>query len=314
MLDMSTTLVVLNTRAAGGRAATLKEPLQRWLAREASAATLLETKAASQAQAAMRALEPGSRVVAVGGDGTLHHLLVPALERRHAIGLVPLGSGNDSARALGLYPKPWMEALALALHAPAIAIDTGEFVLSDRTIPFVSSLCAGFDAAICARAMAGPGWLTGTPRYLWHTLRELAALRTYTLRVMADGELCHEGPALFASTCNTPTFGSGMPAVPQARIDDGRLDLLIAGAFDRPGVLRMLPRLLAGTHLDCPGVATRDLAALRIESDTPIPIAADGEPLGTALAFEIRVRPASLMVVGSTLRRPAGCDAGADRG
>lgn len=271
--------------------------MQHWLAREAPAATLLETKAACQAQAAMRALEPGSRVVAVGGDGTLHHLLTPALECGHAVGLVPLGSGNDTARALGLYPMSWMKALAHALHAPATAIDTGELVLPDRSIPFVSSLCAGFDAAICARAMAGPGWLTGTPRYLWHTLRELVALRTYPLRVMADGEICHEGPALFASTCNTPTFGSGMPAVPQARVDDGRLDLLVAGGFDRPGVLGMLPRLLAGTHLGCPGVFTRDLASLRIESGTPIPIAADGEPLGTVLALEIRVRPASLTVV-----------------
>ena len=114
---------------------------------------------------------------------------------------------------------------------------------------------------------------------------------------MADGEICHEGRALFASTCNTPSFGSGMPAVPHARIDDGRLDLLIAGGFDRLGVLRMLPRLLAGTHLDCPGVFTRGLATLRIESAMPIPIAADGEPLGTVLALEMRVRPASLPVV-----------------
>jgi diacylglycerol kinase family enzyme len=249
----------------------------------------------------MRALENGSRVIAVGGDGTLHHLLAPALERRLALGLVPMGSGNDSARAFGLHPMSWIEALTHALHAPATAIDTGELSLSDCSVPFVvpfvSSLCAGFDAAICARAVAGPRWLRGTPRYLWHTLRELTALRIWTLRVIADAENRHEGAALFASTCNTPTFGSGMPAVPHARIDDGRLDLLIAGAFDRPGVLRMLPRLLAGTHLDCAGVTTRAFTTLRIESDTPIPIAADGEPLGTALRFDIRVRPASLAVV-----------------
>ena len=198
---MPAALVLLNPRAAGGRAAALMEPVRSWLSREAPAARLLETRSPAEAQAALRELDDGGRVVAIGGDGTLHHLLAPLLERRHALGLVPFGSGNDSARALGLYRMPWVQALAHALRAPAIAIDSGELILAGRRIPFVSSLCAGFDAAICARTLAGPRWLTGMPRYLWHTLRELAALRRWNLRILVDGELRRIGPALFASTC-----------------------------------------------------------------------------------------------------------------
>jgi diacylglycerol kinase family enzyme len=306
MRAMSVALVLLNPRAAGGRAAALGEPVRTWLTRQAPGAQLLETRSPAEAQTALRDLDQCSRVVAIGGDGTLHHLLDPLLERRHALGLVPFGSGNDSARALGLYPMQWAQALAHALHAPPTPIDCGVLTKNGWRVPFVSSLCAGFDAAICARAIGGPRWLTGMPRYLWHTLRELAALQSWNLRVVVDGELHHVGPALFASTCNTPTFGSGMPAVPDARLDDGRLDLLAAGNFSRAGVLRMLPRLLRGNHLGEPEVGTCTFATLRIESETPIPLAADGEPLGVATAFEIGVRPASLWVVAGPGRAALG--------
>jgi diacylglycerol kinase family enzyme len=306
MRAMSAALVLLNPRAAGGRAAALAEPVRSWLAREAPGTRLLETRSPAECQAVLRDLDAGARVVAIGGDGTLHHLLAPLLERRHALGLVPFGSGNDSARALGLYRMPWAQALGHALRAPAMPIDSGELILAGRRIPFVSSLCAGFDAAICARTLGGPHWLTGRPRYLWHTLCELTALRHWNLRLVVDGKLHRIGPALFASTCNTPTFGSGMPAVPGARLDDGRLDLLTAGDFGRAGVLRMLPKLLRGRHLDEPKVGTHRFTVLSIESESPIPLAADGEPLGLAKAFEIRVRPASLSIVAGPGRAAVG--------
>jgi diacylglycerol kinase family enzyme len=230
------------------------------------------------------------------------------LARRHTLALVPHGSGNDSARSLGLFPMSWELALGHALHAPAVPIDTGEMSSARRRVPFVSSLSAGFDAAVCARAVAGPRWLTGMPRYLWNTFGELAALRTWDLRVTVDGTLRHAGVALFASTCNTPTFGSGMPAVPTATIDDARLDLLLAGDFGRLGTLLMLPRLLAGTHLRDARVATWGYETLHIGASTAIPLAADGEPLGAVAEFEVRVRPSSLQVVvgpGRTALRPA---------
>lgn len=294
---MTVPLVLLNPYAAGGRAAALRAPVTQWLERHAPNVTLIESDSIALAHATLRALPAETRVIVIGGDGTLHHLLAAALERRHTLALVPLGSGNDSARALGLFGMPWALALPHALHAPAVAIDIGELTTARAQVPFISSLCAGFDAAVCARAVAAPRWLTGRPRYLWSTLCELALLRTWELRVTLDGELRHSGAALLASTCNTPTFGSGMPAVPGAVVADGRLDLLLAGAFGRAGALRMLPRLLAGTHLCDPRVSTRDYAAMHVQSLGPIPLAADGEPLESVEEFEIRVRPLALPVV-----------------
>jgi diacylglycerol kinase (ATP) len=294
---MTRTVVLLNPRAAAGRAAALRQPLATWLARNAPAVTLLETTDIADARRAARELPRAARIVVVGGDGTLHHLLEPALDRDHSVALVPLGSGNDSARALGLFPLDWKAAIAHALHAPTVAIDTGALTVGGRRVPFVSSLCAGFDAAVCARVAAAPAWLGGMPRYLWSTLGELAHLRTWDLKVTLDGALRHAGAALFASTCNTPTFGSGMPAVPHAVVADGRLDLLLAGAFGRVGALRMLPRLLHGSHLRDARVSTWAFERLRVESGQAIPLAADGEPLDPVASFEVRVMPRSLAFV-----------------
>ena len=305
---MSASLVLLNPRAAGGRAAALAAPVESWLAAHAADALLVRSDGIERAQATLLALPMRSRVVLIGGDGTLHQMLPALLARRHSVALVPFGTGNDGARALGLLGIAWEDALAHALRAPSVAVDTGVMSCARRNVPFHSSLSAGFDAAVCVRALAAPTWLTGLPRYLWSTLRELASLRTWDLRITVDGTLRHSGTALFASTCNTPTFGSGMPAVPTATLDDARLDLLVAGDFGRLGALRMLPRLLAGTHLRDARVATWPYTTLHVESTTPIPLAADGEPLGPVDSFEERVRPASLHVVvgyGPTALAPA---------
>ena len=294
---MRPSLVLLNPRAAGGRAAALAPAVQAWLAAHAANTMLVPSDSIERAQAMLLTLPRRSRVVLIGGDGTLHRMLPALLARRHSVGLVPFGTGNDGARALGLMGSSWADALAHALHAPSVTVDTGEMHCDRRRVPFHSSLSAGFDAAVCVRTLAAPTWLTGLPRYLWSTLRELVSLRTWDLRITVDGALRHSGIALFASTCNTPTFGSGMPAVPTATLDDARLDLLLAGEFSRIGALRMLPRLLAGTHLRDARVATWPCATVRVESGTPIPLAADGEPLGWVDAFEVHVRPLSLEVV-----------------
>ncbi|MBX3590122.1 MAG: hypothetical protein KF755_04350 [Burkholderiaceae bacterium] len=290
-------LVLLNPCAAGGRAWRLADPLRKQLNSVAPAAAFAVVDDVERARALLLERPEGSRAVLIGGDGTVHRLLPALVERKLSLGLVPVGSGNDLARALGLRGLAWPDALALALHGPASGCDLGELVTEHGAWPFASSVEAGFDAAIARRAAEGPQWLRGLPRYLWATLGELAALRRRRLRVIVDGELVHDGDALFASTLNTPTYGAGMPAVPGARIDDGRLDLLIAGRFGRLGTLLMLPRLLAGRHLGHPEVRTAPFTQLRVECVAEMPLAADGEPLAGARAVAVRVMPGALQAV-----------------
>jgi diacylglycerol kinase (ATP) len=114
----------------------------------------------------------------------------------------------------------------------------------------------------------------------------------------ADGQeqAVFDGPALFASVLNTVSYGGGMPAVPMARLDDGRLNLLLAGEFGRLGALAMLPRLLLGRHLGHPNVHTLPFQRLNVSSALALPLAADGEALPASSQFHVWVQPQALAV------------------
>jgi diacylglycerol kinase family enzyme len=287
-------LCLLNPHAANGRCAALAEPLRAALPQVPLA--LPENVAAARQR--LLALPEGSRVLVAGGDGTVHQLLPALVARRLQLALLPGGTGNDLARTLGLARMSWQEALAHAQRAPASAMDLGEITTPEGgTQLFMSSLTAGFDAAIAIRAHAAPKWLRGQPRYLWATLAEIGRLRVYPMRVEADGALLHDGPLLFASSLNTPSYGSGMPAAPGARVDDGELQLLRVGAFGRLGALGMMPLLLTGLHLHHGKVALSGFRSLKLTSAAPVPLAVDGEPLPSAKEIGVRVLPGSLSVV-----------------
>lgn len=292
---MNPPLVLLNPHAAGGRAGRLAEPIRGALAGRPARLAVASTVA--EAEATLAALPRGSRVVVAGGDGTLHRLLPFLLAGDHELALMPCGTGNDTARALGVHRLPWTEALAWGLEAPAQRIDLGEVQHGSGRTPFISSLCAGFDAAVGERALQAPAWLRGMPRYLWATLAEIMALRAFDLEVAVDGLALHRGPVLFASTLNTPSYGSGMPAAPMARIDDGRLDLVMAGRFGPLGALAMMPLLVTGLHLRHPRVRAKSFETLALRCATALPLAADGEPLLPSREVVVRTRPQALAVV-----------------
>jgi diacylglycerol kinase (ATP) len=309
---MTKTIVLLNPHAAGGKAAALAEPMRRWLKQNSPQIYLEIPDSVAKARILIDALPQCSRVVIAGGDGTLNQLLPSLLKGRHIAALVPFGSGNDTARALGLYGLSWEKALAHGLTGAASQIDLGlaEFEVKvevDQSghskvynVPFISSLTTGFDSSVGLRAINGPKWLRGLPRYLLATVRELVNFRTWCMDVSVDGEHVHSGRALFASTLNTRTFGAGMPAVPHARIDDGRLNLLLAGDVSLLQTLLLLPRLLVGKHLSHPKVRTQPFQTLQIQTAKPVPIAADGEYVGLSQQIIIRIQAGRLAVVAAT--------------
>jgi len=288
-------LALLNPHAAGGRARALAEPLRALLPADVP---LHLSGSVAEAQALLRAWPAGTRVLLVGGDGSLHPLLPALVDGGHELALLPFGSGNDTARALGHCARP-LSAVAVshALQAPATPMDLGEVATAHETRLFASSLAAGFDAAIAIRALRMPKALAGTARYLAATFGELAALQVQPVTVTVDGQPVHDGPALFASVLNTPSYGAGMPVAPTARVDDGQLDLVVAGRFGRAGALAMLPRLLTGRHVGHPRVRLAAGQAITLRGAAPLPLAADGEPLVAAAEVQLRVLPGALRAV-----------------
>ena len=295
--------VILNPNANSGRAARLQSAMQSALVARGLTDNLLITHSPAEASQMVNALPAGSRLIAVGGDGTVQNLLPSLIAGAHTLGLISMGSGNDTARGLGVHKLRWQVALDHALNGAATPIDLGEAAFIDeqhggeRRILFISSLTAGFDSAVNLRAVNGPRWLSGMPRYLWATLGELLALRCWPLHVRVDGQTLHQGPALFASTLNTRSFGGGMPAMPHAQIDDARLNLLLAGEIGFGEILNLLPRLLVGWHLDQPKVHHTSYADMQIDSALALPLAADGEYLGETRSLHLAIRPAALPVV-----------------
>lgn len=302
---MQSAMVLVNPHAGGGRAARLIPALHHWLQAHARHVRLEAAPDIAQALALIRTMPKASRIVVVGGDGTLNRLLPALLEGEHVLGLVPWGSGNDGARSLGLRGQDWQQCLNWGLHAAPVALDVGLLQTDTLQHPFASSLTVGFDSAIGYRALTGPRWLRGLPRYLLATFRELADLQTWDLELALDGKTVHAGTTLFASTLNTPTYAAGMPAVPHALAHDGQLDVLIAGRFTPLQALLMLPRLLAGTHLAHPRVHSLAYRTLEIRSQQALPLAADGEFLGSAKAIRIDVQPGRLQVVAAPTAAPA---------
>ena len=340
---MTQTLCLLNPHAQGGRLRRRAPALRQAVAERAPAAVWAQPDSVEEALGLIRSLPRGSRVLAFGGDGTVNRWLPALLEGGHTLGLVPLGSGNDLARALGVFGLPWADALECALTSAASPIDVGMVELSgsssqrsvdpsraqaaqgtqsgpgsesshsspglpsaqgegagDRSVPFLSSLAVGFDASVGLRALQGPRWLRGQPRYLWATLQELLHLRSWQLRIACDAAPDRQGRVLLASTLNTRSYGSGMPAAPDARIDDGQLELLRAQAMGRAGVLTLLPRLLRGSHLGDPRVSLQTFQTLQAQAQDPVPLAVDGEFLGEFSRFAVRVLPGGLSAVTST--------------
>ena len=294
---MISALVLLNPHANGGRTLLLEQDIRAFLRTEYAGARFVVTETIAAAHALIRDTPVDHRVILVGGDGTINRMLPALVSTERELGIVPLGTGNDVARALGIHGMPWKVALIHALTATTTAVDVGLLTMNSRGTPFLSSCTSGFDSAVALRALKGPTWLRGMPRYLLATLRELVHLRLWQLTVYADGKALRSGAALFASILNTPTFGSGIPAVPHASIIDGALNLLIAGRFNRITALLMLPRLLVGRHLSDTRIYTAPCSELAIQAMPPVPMAVDGEYLGEANEVTLRVLPAALRVV-----------------
>ena len=294
-------LILINPKAAGGRAQKLFPLIQDHLNAHLGPVKHIQIEMPESIDAGLHLLaqtKPNTRVVIVGGDGTLNQVLPGLMYSAFEIGLVPYGSGNDCARAWGLHGMMWQEALQFALSGKAQAIDLGQVELAaGQTHFFHSSLAVGFDASVGNRALAGPKFLRGLPRYLLATFRELAHLRNWDMRISVDGVTAHQGTTLLGSTLNTPSYGGGMPAVPHALIDDGKLNLLMAGQFNRFQTLLMLPRLLMGLHLSHSRIKTEAFLRAEINSSQALPIAADGESLGFSNQIFIEVLPSALNVI-----------------
>jgi len=281
-------LVVVNPAAGRGRVGRIAPSLLKDLP---PGVRVVYTEGPGHAPRLVREA-PETRVVAVGGDGTVHEVL-KGLRPDQALGVVPVGSGNDFARMLGVHRLAPAEALKRALSAPGRRVDLG--LVNGE--PFGASLGLGFDAGVARRALSAPRFLVGMPRYLYGIFAELKNLALPELELLSGGTRVYRGPALLLAVMNGPTYGGGFPIAPMADPADGRLEAVVAGRFSRLGVLGILPRLLLGRHLAHPEVRHFSAPAFEVRFDRPTPAHADGEVLEPAATYRVELRPEGLAVL-----------------
>ena len=324
--------LVYNPAAGRGRAPSSLEAALRLLDQAGASYQLHTSEAPGHASELAAATPPGSVVVAVGGDGTVNEVVrglvlrrpgrclarpsgtvgsrqaddavtgtpvnpdanrVPLAERK-TLGVIPVGSGDDFAFALGLRRRDVEGAVARLLAPNPRAIDLG-WVNGE---PFVNALGVGFDAEVAHRLTLAPRFLKGLAAYLYATMVTLGRLQPVEVEARVDGAVLYRGRSLLIATQNGPRTGGSFLFAPDARNDDGQLDVVVAGDLGVPGTLALLPRVMRGGHLGHPQVHLTRGRRLSLEWATPRHAHTEGEPLGAARSFEVHVEPGGLRVLG----------------
>lgn len=289
-------LVIVNPTAGAGRASRLVPWLRERLGgRPEIELYLTRRRGDAEERTAIAVAEGRERVVAVGGDGTVQEAVNGLLASGGAeLGVVPVGTGNDLARSLGLPSDPaaaWTIAIGSAVRSVDVA-RARNGAGAERW--FASAAGVGFDAQVAASMSARRGWQASRAGYLLTTITELRRFSNRHLRLTLDGVEI-ERDALLVAIANGAYYGGGMRIAPDARPDDGRLDVCVVGDISRLTAVRQLPNLYRGTHVRHPAVSMHSARTVEISGDEATRIHLDGEPFG-ALPLSVTVADRVLAV------------------
>ncbi len=252
------------------------------------------------AQEARRAAEKGQeRIFVLGGDGTFQ-LLVNAVRRypRTVLGVIPAGTGNDFSAALGLPSDP-VQAAALLLQGAICELDVARVRTSHGNERlYTGGGGVGLDAQAAQYANGAYRSLPGRFRYLIAAIRALFGFDAIPVKVT----FCENEPkilearALLVAVLNTPSYGGGLCLAPEAKTNDGRLDVVILEDSNVGQILTWLPALAFSGQLKTQRLRRFSTTHVRIETDPPCWFHGDGEILGMT-PVEVSIVPRAIRVL-----------------
>jgi diacylglycerol kinase (ATP) len=276
-------LVIVNPAAGGGRAARSLPWLRERLERRPDARVEVTSRPGDAERLADGAARGGhDRVIVVGGDGTVQEVVNGLIDggSSASLGVVPLGSGNDLARSLGLPTDP-SEAWGMAVGRQTRGLDVARARNGGGTERwFASAGGIGFDAQVAAAMVNRGRWQLGRLGYLMTTLAELRRFSNRRIELRIDGSAStHQ--VLLVAIANGAYYGGGMRIAPSAQPDDGLLDVCVVGDISRLTAIRQLPNLYRGTHVDHPQVSMHAGRSIEVDGERDTRIHLDGEPFGS---------------------------------
>jgi YegS/Rv2252/BmrU family lipid kinase len=282
--------LLVNPASAGGKALKALPVVHETLDRLGAPHRTVTTRSTEHAaEEAARAAAQGETVAALSGDGLLRPLAGALKGTPAALAVIPCGRGNDLARVLGIPTDP-AEAAQLAVDGPEKLLDVAEV----DGVPFVGIASFGFDSE--ANRIANEAKLVrGNAVYLYAALRALAAWKPAAFGVTVDGER-HDVSGYSVAVGNSKAYGGGMFVLPEAELDDGKLDVLISKDASKLAFVRGVFQTFKAAHVDSPNAQFLRGATIEVSSDRPFVIYGDGDPIGTTPAT-MRVQQRCLRVI-----------------
>ncbi|HEV2022043.1 MAG TPA: diacylglycerol kinase family protein [Terriglobales bacterium] len=250
-----------------------------------------------------------------GGDGTIHRHLAALVERGIPVLVVPFGSGNDFAVALGVRTRN--DALAawkkfLSGGGNVRRVDVGRITPLGEPGATPTYYCcvagAGVDSDANRRANAQSAWLRRNGGYTLAVLQAIFSFKPRQVTVQATGAdpanpaagapaaPAISEPGWMVAFANAPTYGGGMRIAPRAQLDDGKLDVCFLRRTGRLSLLRLFPKVFSGAHVSRPQVTYFQATGLRVETESPLDVYADGEYV-CRTPVEVGILPGALRVI-----------------
>jgi YegS/Rv2252/BmrU family lipid kinase len=282
--------LIVNPHAGAGRALRLLPGVEAALRGMGRPFRVQPTTSMQHArELAREACDAGEVVAAMGGDGIVGAVAGELRDGKGLLAVLPGGRGNDFARKLGIPFDP-VEAVALLETGVETRVD-----LADAGgTTYLGILSAGFDSDVSRIALETRLKL-GTFVYTYGVLRAIASWRQASWTITLDGETsAFDGYSV--AVCNSGVFGGGMFLAPDARLDDGLLDVVTISAQSKYRYLRGLPRVFKGTHLRDPAATLVQCREVTFAAERPFTAYADGDPVAE-LPVTVRALPGSLRVV-----------------
>jgi diacylglycerol kinase (ATP) len=283
--------LIVNPTAGRGRASSILPAVEAFLKRQQWPYQRYMTSKSSDATDIACSLPTDAHILVLGGDGTLHEVALACVETNRTVGILPAGSGDDFAYGLGLQRDP-LAVLANLSPERTKKVDVGRV----NGIPFVNVFGVGFDADIAAAIRNTPGFIKGRAAYIYTIFSTLGKLQVQRVTVTIDDVQVYSGPSLMVTIQNGPRSGGSFRFAPEARVDDGLLDIVIAGDFQRLSTVMILPRVIQGTHLRNPKVQLFRGKRVEVAWESPRPGHVEGELVAPERHFDVELIPQAMRV------------------
>ena len=280
-------LIIFNPNAAFGRSVKKLPAIKAKFESLGIKVTFIPTTHAGHGTelAAGADLSAYDGLVAAGGDGTVFEVLNGLYQHpkpeRIPLGLLPIGTGNAFARELALQADALTDAIELIHRGHTREVDVGMVKSADKSFYFVNIVSMGFavDAGLVAQRMKFLGKAAYTLATLWKVLK----LRSYSLKLVIDGESI-TSDNVFVTISNSRYTGTHFLIAPEAEIDDGQLDVTILENLPRIRLLKLFPTIFDGRHIEYREVTTYKASRIIIRSPQGMLLGPDGEFCGSSPA------------------------------